>query len=108
MLVVDGMIAYAAPDAKSITPRQEIDRMLTPHRPHLALAVIAGACLAALAAPSYANALEGTLYPGLGYDIVEIAPGQLAPVGYVSPTMSYTLPNSSTGGTASGDITTQL
>lgn len=71
--------------------------------PRLALAAVAGACLAAVAGGAHAVDLQGTLYPGLGYDIVQIAPGQLAPVGYINPTMSYALPTSSTGGTASGD-----
>lgn len=64
-------------------------------------AATAVALLLAAALPAHA-ALRGTLYPGLGYDLVETAPGVYSPIGYMYPSMSYTLPNSSTGGVASG------
>jgi hypothetical protein len=47
-------------------------------------------------------ALVGTLYPGLGYDVVTGPDGNPVPVGFVGPTLSYVLPGGSTGGRAAG------
>jgi len=67
-----------------------------PLRPLLAALALGTSALPALAG------LTGTLYPGLGYDLVETSPGQFIATGYMYPSMSYTLPNASGGGTASG------
>ena len=55
----------------------------------------------ALALPAHA-ALTGELWPGLGYDIVTGADGNPVPVGFLSPTMAYALPNGMLGGRAAG------
>jgi len=55
-----------------------------------------------LASPSAHAELTGTLYPGLGYDVVTGPDGNPVPVGYLGPTLSYTLPGSFTGGHAAG------
>src|ERR1700754_2483649 len=76
------------------------DRAFPPPRaPRGSLAAAAAALFAAL--PAHA-ALTGTLHPGLGYDIVTGTDGNPQPVGFVSPTLSYVLPNSSTGGSTAG------
>lgn len=80
--------------------------MLSPVIRSRASTLLATSLLALTALPSHAATtvgdITGTLYGAPGFEIVEYSPGQYAPVGYIRPTLAYTLPGPFSGGQAAG------